>query len=287
MISTRLTGAGFLLMVIAATPVLRAQQAAAPHQPFTDRSTSEISLTAKDSEEIVGITNFSYEVSGTHVPGRPSEERLVIRKKVRTRQVLDEIGMEAVTILEAWPLGTNLEEKPLYSMNVEGADAQMVNGELLEVSRGVEEVEWWSIYKLGIGEHIFDTYVPLVQFSISRETVKQRYVGLEVPPDDTADARLKDPHVVGVITYASAEQVIREALLTCDDPKQAQMLRSFADETRAISVSESPRSITISFSRNFPSTPATQTVIIPVSKDDLDLARAKFPARMHLAAWKR
>jgi len=284
---TRLAVAALLLMAMVAIPNLPAQQAAAPHPPFTDRATSEISLTARDTEEMVEITNNSYEVSGTQVPGRSPEDRLVIRKKIRTRQVLDEIGIEARTTVEAWPLGTSLVEKPLYTINVAGVDAQTVDGELLVVSRGLEEVDWWSVYKLGTGEHLFDTYIPLVQFSISRETVKLRYVGLEVPPDDTADTRLKDPHVVGVITYASAEHVIREALLTCNDSGKAAMFRSFSDATRTVTVSDSSRFIKISFSRNFPSAPATQSVVIPIAKDDLDLTHVQMPAHLHVAAWKR
>ena len=52
--------------------------------------------------------------------------------------------------------------------------------------RGLEEVAWWSVYRLGTGQHLFDTYVPVVSFSISREIMELRYVGLEVPPDDAS-----------------------------------------------------------------------------------------------------
>jgi hypothetical protein len=219
---------------------------------------------------------------------------------VHTKQVLDANGMDATTTVEARPLGTDLAQQPLYSIHVTGSDARTADGALVEVSRGPEEVEWWSIYKLGTGEHLFDTYVPLVRFSISRETVAQRYIGLEVPPDDIANARLKEPHVVGVITYASAERVIREVLLTCDDPQRAQELRSFEDETRTVSLmevwpsvakeakgGEPLRSIKIAFSQNFPSPPSPYSVVIPIGKDDLDIAHAQVAAHLHVAAWKR
>ena len=49
-----------------------------------------------------------------------------------------------------------------------------------------------------------------------------RYLGLDAPGDDTKDARFKEPHFVAVVGYASASKVIREAIITCDDPKQAQ-----------------------------------------------------------------
>src|SRR5215470_108486 len=301
----RLAVVGMFLLAPGASPLLFAQQAGpqdakAIHKPFRDQSPSEIGFSVKDDAETVEIENSSYEFSETQLSGRPPDERLVIRTKVHTKQVLDAIGMEATTTVQAWPLGTDLAQKPLYTINVTGADARTVDGALVEVSRGLEEVDWWSVYKLGTGQHLYDTYVPLVRFSISRETVKQRYVGLEVPPDDIADARLKEPHVVGVITFASAERVIREALLTCDEPQQAQGLRSFADETRTISLTEvwpsaakqakggEPlRSIKISFSQNFPSPPSPQSVVIPVAKDDLDLAHAQLPANLHVAGWKR
>ena len=61
-----------------------------------------------------------------------------------------------------------------------------------------------------------------------------------MPEDNAADAKLKDPHVVAVLTYASAERVLREALITSDDPKQAQTLRSFADASRSVTLVETP-----------------------------------------------
>lgn len=288
----RISVVGMFLLASGLSPALFTQEAASQdtkvvHKPFKDQSTSTISSSTKDDAETIEIENASYEVSEMPIPGRPPQERLVIRKKVHTKEVSDEIDMEGKITVEAWPLGADLGQKPQYAINVEGSAVRTVDSAIVEVSRGLEEVEWWSVYKIGTGEHLFDTYVPLVRFSISRETVAERYVGLEVPPDDVADARLKDPHVVGVLTYASGERVIREALLTCDDPKHAAEFRSFADESRTVSASESARSIKISFSQNYPSPPATQSGVIPIVKDDLDLTHAQLPAHMHAAAWKR
>jgi len=139
----------------------------------------------------------------------------------------------------------------------------------------------------------------LVSFSISREVATTRYAGLEVPPDDTKDVRLKESHVVAVLSYASGDRVIREALLTCDDPQQAKLLRSYFDSTRTLTeiegtsgasrgkASEPRRSIKLSISQNYPSPPATVEVLVPIARDDFDLANAQLPARLHLAVWKR
>jgi hypothetical protein len=273
-------------------------------RPVQAQSTSSFkSEVNKDGQRTVDSTNVVYDLSWSGAPGRPADERLVLRKTTRSRQVIDEKGMEATTTVDAWPLGTDFKQKPSYSIGLSATDCRTVNADLLEFDRGLEEIEWWSLYKLGSGQHMFDTYVPLVKFSISREVVTQRYVGLEVPPDDASDARLKDPQVVAVLTYASPEKVIREALITADDPKKAQILRSYWDASRTVTLvereqvaagaarSKKPlepaRSLRILISQNYPSTPQTVTIVIPIVKDDLDLAHATLPLRMHAKAWVR
>ena len=273
-----------------------APQKAAPEKPFQSQATSSISFTGKDVEATLEITNVTYEVTAAFIPGRPQEERLILRKTNHSKQVMGDIGMEATTLLEAWPLGTDLKQKPIYSLKVEGTDSRVLDGPVFLVSRGTEEVQWWSLYKLGTAQHLFDTYVPLVEFSISRSELTQRYAGLEVPEDDVKDPRLKEAHVVAVLSYASASKVIREALITCDDPKQAQLLRSFADSNRTLAMvetesanpkAEPARALRITIKQNYPSPPGTVALQIPVVADDLDVAHAQLPAKVHVAAWKR
>jgi hypothetical protein len=256
--------------------------------PFQAQAPSSIALsTAKDGEQTLDITNSSFEVTSTGIPGRPTDQRLLLRTVTHTKNVVGDIGVGALCTVEAWPLGTDLKQKPLYSVKVSGDDRRTIDTDLFVISRGLEEVEWWSVYKLGNGQHLFDTYVPLVHFSIARNTVTTRYVGLEAPGDDAADMRLRDPHVVAVLTYASADRVIRELLITADDPKQAALLRSFADASRTVTYVESPRSLRIAISQNYPSAPATVAIAVPIVKDDLDAAHAQAPAHVHVAAWKR
>jgi hypothetical protein len=258
---------------------------AAPAKPLGVQSYSTYSQTEKNGQTTVEIRNVTYHVSGQGVPGRPAQERLLLRKSTRSRQVLDEIGKLATVTMEAWPLGVDPKQKPLYSATITGDDAQVVENALWVVSRGVEDLQWWSVLKLGTAQRLFDTYVPLLHFSISRETATERYIGLEVPPDDTRDGRLREPHVVGVLEYASEDQVIREALLTCDDPQRARLLRSYEETTRVLA--GTPQGLTLSISQNYPAAPDTVTVAVPILSDDLDLAHAKLPSGLHIAAWKR
>jgi hypothetical protein len=271
--------AGFLIAGLA-----HAQQ----RPPVHSASESTVDYrSAADGSETVAIRNISYEVTGTDVPGRPAGERLLLRKTIRSKQALGDIGIEATVTLEAWRLGEDPRRKPLYILTVAGAEGQIVDNALFAVARGLEETKWWSIYKLGSGQHLFDTYVPLLSFSISRETVTTRYVGFEVPPDsgkdDTRHARLKQPDAVGVLTYASEDKLIRQALVTCDDPKQGQLLRSYADTTRGLSFATG--ALHLSFGQNYPSPPNTVTIAVPLKQDDLDLTRAQLPPRMHVTLY--
>jgi hypothetical protein len=278
-----------------------APKPAAP-KPVQAQSSSTISsTTAADGAQTVEIRNVSYEVTSTNVPGRPPDERLLLRRTTHSKETLGDIGVDATVTLEAWRFGDDPRNKPLYTLTTSGTGGDTLDAALFIASRGLEEQEWWSVYRLGTGQHLLDTYVPLVDFSISREILTPRYVGLDVPPDDSKDARLKQPNVIAVLSYASEDHVIREALLTSDDRQQAALLRSFADVTRTLDIQEGPpvaaaakgkaqepsRTLKLSFSQNYPSPANTLNVLIPVVGDDLDLARAQLPARMHVTAWKR
>ena len=275
------------LMAIIVVPAFLAAAADTKNarKPFRAQSASTIVDTVANDEETVEIRNVAYQVTGDSIAGRPPDQRLVLRKTVHTKEAIGDKGIEATVALEAWPLGAALEQKPLYAISLEGVDVRVKDNGLLVFDRGTEEVDWWSVYKLGTGQRLFDTYVPVLDFSISRENLTPRYVGLEVPPDDTPDARLKEPHVVGVLIYASEERVIREALITCDEPKRAQLLRSYSDMTRT--VSQASLTIRVSFTPNYPAKPATVEALIPIAGDNLDLARAQLAPGMHLRAWQR
>jgi hypothetical protein len=241
-------------------------------KPFQSQSPAGVVYGVKDGQQTVEITNVAYEVSS------PLDKRLLLRTTTRTKEVIDEIGMEASTTVEAWPLGVDPKQKPLYTLKTDGLDARTVDGSLLVILRGLEDTEWWSVYKLANGERLFDTYVPLLGFSIRRDIQTMRYVGLEVPVSDDA---------VAILKYASAERVLRQARISSDDPKQAQMLRSFADASRSVTLVESPaRVLKISISQNYPSAPATVTIMVPIVKDDLDLVHAQLPAHLHVAVFK-
>src|SRR5205809_4381438 len=101
--------------VVLLAPILLAQN---PKKPFQAQSSSTIKYDVKDRTETVELTNVNYELVGAGIPGRPAAEHLVLRKTTGSKQALDEIGVEATTTVEAWPLGVDLTQKPLYAVTV-------------------------------------------------------------------------------------------------------------------------------------------------------------------------
>jgi hypothetical protein len=282
------SGKVLLSIIFAGAAALHAQSSSS--NTIRSQSTSSLSYGKKSGEETVEINNVAFDVTGDSVPGRPPNSRLVLRTKTHSTQVIGDKGIESTVTLEAWPLGSDLARKALYSVSVPAVGAQTLDGALWIVDRATDpDVSWWSVYKLGTGQHLFDTYTDLLKFSISREELKQRYAGIEIPADDVPDARLKAPNVVGVLTYASADRVIREALITSDRKEQAVDLRSYADSSRALSLVEQAgqQAIRILFTANYPSKPNPVAISVPVVKDDLDMARASLPPGLHVTAWRR
>lgn len=175
---------------------------------------SSLSLSGKQGEEAVEIRNVTYELAG----------KIVLRKTEQTRQVIGDKGMEASSLIEAWPLGVDRKQKPKYSLKVDGVDARSLSNELLIVTRGLEDTEWWSLYRLSDGQPLFDTFVRPVRIPDS-----SLYAGLDVPAD--GDPRLKNPKLIGIVTLAGAADAPRRIEIHANDAKRAVILRSYADVT--------------------------------------------------------
>src|SRR6266446_1353205 len=141
-----------IVMVAVGVTTLGAQKNPRPIQ--VQATSSFKSDVNKEGQRTIDSTNVVYELTWNGIPGRAPDEHLVLRKTTRTKQIIGEKGMEATANVDAWPLGADLKQKPLYSIGLPAVDSRTVNADYLEFARGLEEVEWWSLYKLGTGEHM-------------------------------------------------------------------------------------------------------------------------------------
>ena len=56
-----------------------------------------------------------------------STNSLLLRKTTNSKHVLGDKGVEGTVAVEAWPLGTDPRQKPLYAVKAAGTDAQIVD----------------------------------------------------------------------------------------------------------------------------------------------------------------
>lgn len=160
-------------------------------------------------------------VSVTTEEAGPADARLTLRRTESTERIPDEKGMEALT-----ELAVSRNGRLLYSLKVEGFDGKPLDDTLYVIARGVEDVEWWSVYRLADGRQLFDTHVRPVRFAPGR------YAGFEVPED--GDPRLRDAHLFGIVTIATAAGEVRRYPLRAKDERHAMRLRSYWDAQRKL-----------------------------------------------------
>lgn len=153
----------------------------------------------------------------------PLQAQLVLRQTQTTRQTVGEKGMEASTVLEVF----GPKDKLIYTLKVEGVDGRVFHDELYVISRGLEDVEWWSVYRLADGKPLFDTHVPVVRAG-------NHYAGVDVPAD--GDARLKNPRLIAVVAIANEAGAVRRIELLAEDAARARLLRSYWDVRRKLTV---------------------------------------------------
>src|SRR5262250_1445220 len=89
---------------------------AAAQNPVRAESTSSITVSGKDLERTIEIHNVTFQYSSTLVPGRPKDERLALRITTHNKDVVGDISEPGLVTMEAWTLGTDLRQKPLYTV---------------------------------------------------------------------------------------------------------------------------------------------------------------------------
>src|SRR5258708_30494047 len=135
-----------VLVFLGFLSVLLAQEKSVP-KPVQDQSAASFRYDPKKDEPTIQIQNVAYELIDANLAGRPADELLVLRKTSRSKYIIGDIGFEATTTVEAWPLGADLKQKPLYSVTQTGNECRTVDEALLVFDRRTEEVNWWSVHQ--------------------------------------------------------------------------------------------------------------------------------------------
>jgi len=74
--------------------------------PFQAQSVSTVSYNVAGDGETVEIHNVAWQYTGTGVPGRPADERLLLRTTTHEKNFVGDIPEPGAMTLEAWPLAS-------------------------------------------------------------------------------------------------------------------------------------------------------------------------------------
>ena len=55
---------------------------------------------------------MTFQAIDPYLPGRKGNDRLLLRTTTQTKEAIDDIGVEGKVTVEAWPLGSDLAQKP-------------------------------------------------------------------------------------------------------------------------------------------------------------------------------
>ena len=89
--------------------------------PFRAESASTVSYTADPDGGAVEIQNVAWQYTGDRIPGRPRDERLLLRTTSHEKNFIGDIPEPGTVTLEAWPLGVDPKQKPLYAVKLVAA----------------------------------------------------------------------------------------------------------------------------------------------------------------------
>jgi hypothetical protein len=167
-------------------------------------------------------------------------DRMLLRLHLTRKWDVNSPEGEGHVRLDAFDAKSGASGEPLYTVEAEGSAATILPECLLRIDRGLEDFQWWQVNDLAAGTPLFETMAePLVFATLDDDQIRSTHAaGFYVPPDDEADKRLADPHVVGLLTLATDGKVATRFLVTATDPEKAAALRSYWDERRYLAVVE-------------------------------------------------
>ncbi|MEX2650436.1 MAG: hypothetical protein WD673_15625 [Alphaproteobacteria bacterium] len=190
-----------------------------------------------DGTEITTV-NTTFVVAGGYIPGLALDDRLVLRQRIETVQVIDEKGARSTTVTaEAWHLDGPLDGPPLWSVTAPGDAAEVAAGEFYVVHD--ENTDWFyppvTAYRLADGKRLFAATTPWASFQLSTPDPGSRHGAYATAQADEVAADVAAiPFAVGLITYATSEWVLDRVVIEAATEELGYALRE-VEETPIVS----------------------------------------------------
>lgn len=206
------------------------------------------------------LVNVNFITALVAAPGQMRPRRLLLRLEVVNADVFAGTEGQGRVRLDAWALEDerSVLAPPLYTVIAPGRNGRLEDEALLMVEIGQRH----SAYSLSDGSWLYDADGPVAGFSQgqSRRMVAAAAADDEMPPGSVA-----------VVSYASAQKVLKRVLISASDATRARLLRTSISLIRPLVRNDEMGR------RWLDLTLPAGIIRIPFLDDSLDLAHAVVP----------
>lgn len=242
------------------------------------RGQSTVGVTDNSGGTTLAIGNVVHELTRTIVSPRGRMEQLLLRIESSSEETLDAPGITGKVRLSARPIDGVRETMPLYEVALDGRGARLDDSGLIAVDLDDGAARSVRAYHLvATGERLFETAAGLAGTVFPGASYRWRYAAFLPITDDREELLAKQPKIIGIITYAAADRVIRQIAVEADSAERAVQLRSIWDEGHFLAwVPGEQQALSLRF------LPSGVSLLLPVKDDDLQSGPA--PAGITLRA---
>jgi hypothetical protein len=122
----------------------------------------------------------------------------------------------------------------LYSLRLIARAAALNESGLIAADLGDCCTLHRGYYDAATGERLFESTVPIASLTLEGLRFKRRVAAFVTKMDGNKDHAAWGDNAIGLISYAAADRVIRQVLVTAEDATVARRLRSLDDELTAL-----------------------------------------------------
>jgi hypothetical protein len=193
---------------------------------------AEVQVTGPADALTFTLTSQSYVLTGEVASTRGRRERILLDVATVTRETRGEKGIQGTVEISARVADRQMPL--LYSLRLPARAAALDESGLIAADLDDCCTFYRGYYDATTGERLFESSVPIASLALEGRRFKRRVAAFVAKMDGNEDHSSWGDNAIGLISYAAADRVIQQVLVSAEDPITARRLRSLDDERAAL-----------------------------------------------------
>ena len=193
---------------------------------------AQVQVTGPDDAMTFALTSHSYVLTGEIASPRGRRERLILDMRAATRETQGEKGIQGTVEITARVADRQMPL--LYSFRLPARASSFDESGLIAADLDDCCAFHRDYYDAATGERLFGSTVPIASLALEGPLFKRRVAAFVARMDGNEEHSAWGDDAVGLVTYAAADRVIQQVLVSAADPMMARRLRSLDDERTAL-----------------------------------------------------